>query len=386
MSEVASKTSWARVAFGDVVRLCKERSSDPGNDGFERYVGLEHIDPGDLKIRRWGSVSDGITFSNVFRAGQVLFGKRRAYQRKVAVADFDGVCSGDIYVLEPKGEDLLPALLGFICQTDRFFEHAVGTSAGSLSPRTNWKSLSNYEFAMPPLEEQRRVAEILEAAREVSEALARALECQCLLVRSMLGELFTESAHSMPLSDWCRELITYGIVQAGANTPGGVPYIRVSDMTAGATLVVQGMLRTTPEIAARYRRSEVSGGDIVVALRGPVGLVRIVPQDLDGANLTQGTARVAVKEGHSRDYVFWALQAPETQRQYCRYAKGSTFSEISLGALRQIEIPMISEEAQHRSATQLNELESARSALKKRFETSSKWMKTGIESLLRGGE
>lgn len=78
-------------------------------------------------------IADGVTFTNVFKPGQVLFGKRRAYQRKVAVADFSGVCSGDIYVLEPKGDALLPELLPFICQTDAFFDHAVGTSAGSLS-------------------------------------------------------------------------------------------------------------------------------------------------------------------------------------------------------------------------------------------------------------
>src|SRR5436305_7673864 len=105
MSEL--KKDWTRVAFGDVVRLSRERSADPIEDGFERYVGLDHLDSGDLKIRRWGNTADGTTFTNVFRAGQVLFGKRRAYQRKVAVADFDGVCSGDIYVLEPKEDRLL---------------------------------------------------------------------------------------------------------------------------------------------------------------------------------------------------------------------------------------------------------------------------------------
>ena len=98
------------VAFGDVVQLSKERSQDPEADGFERYVGLEHLEPNDLKIRSWGDLSDGVTFTSVFRPGQVLFGKRRAYQRKVAVADFSGVCSGDIYVLEPKGDQLLPEL------------------------------------------------------------------------------------------------------------------------------------------------------------------------------------------------------------------------------------------------------------------------------------
>ena len=117
------KKEWTKVAFGDVVRLVKERSSDPAADGFEQYVGLEHLDPGELKIRRWGDIADGTTFTSVFRAGQVLFGKRRAYQRKLAVADFDGVCSGDIYVFEPKNSKLLPELLPFICQTDNFFEY-----------------------------------------------------------------------------------------------------------------------------------------------------------------------------------------------------------------------------------------------------------------------
>jgi type I restriction enzyme S subunit len=167
MSELAAKNGWTRVAFGDVVQLSRKRSSDPKKDGFERYVGLEHIEPSDLKIRRWGDVADGTTFTNVFQAGQVLFGKRRAYQRKVAVADFDGVCSGDIYVLEPKDAHLLPELLPFICQTDGFFEHAVGTSAGSLSPRTNWNSLASYEFALPPMDEQRRIAHALQAAHQL---------------------------------------------------------------------------------------------------------------------------------------------------------------------------------------------------------------------------
>src|SRR3954469_1260594 len=116
MPESAPKKAGARVAFGDVVQLRRERTTDPQRDGFNRYVGLDHIEPGDLKIRRWGDIADGTTFTSVFRAGQVLFGKRRAYQRKVAVADFDGVCSGDIYVLESIDATVLrPELLPFVC-------------------------------------------------------------------------------------------------------------------------------------------------------------------------------------------------------------------------------------------------------------------------------
>lgn len=101
----------------DVVKLNTDRCADPAATGIERYVGLENIEPEDLRIRRWGSVADGTTFTNRFRPGQVLFGKRRAYQRKVAVAEFEGVCSSDIYVFEPKDERLLSELLISHAQT-----------------------------------------------------------------------------------------------------------------------------------------------------------------------------------------------------------------------------------------------------------------------------
>src|SRR5690606_25697842 len=176
MNNKTLQPGWRRVKFGDVVRLSKARSKDPMADGIERYVGLEHLEPGDLRIRRWGNVADGVTFTSIFKPGQVLFGKRRAYQRKVAVADFSGVCSGDIYVLETKhAQVLLPELLPFICQTDAFFDHAVGTSAGSLSPRTNWTSLADFEFVLPPMDEQQRLIRLLlnaEAARTAAEDAA----------------------------------------------------------------------------------------------------------------------------------------------------------------------------------------------------------------------
>jgi len=102
--------------FSDVVHLNTDRIKDPLSEGIERYVGLEHITPKDLRIRSWGLVAEGTTFTNYFKPGQVLFGKRRAYQRKVAVADFSGVCSSDIYVFESKDpQKLLPELLPFIC-------------------------------------------------------------------------------------------------------------------------------------------------------------------------------------------------------------------------------------------------------------------------------
>ena len=187
MAEKYLKPGWRKVKFGEVVRLSKARCADPLAEGIERYVGLEHLEPGDLRIRSWGNVADGVTFTSMFKAGDVLFGKRRAYQRKVAVADFTGVCSGDIYVLETQDAGvLLPELLPFICQTDAFFEHAVGTSAGSLSPRTNWTSLMAYEFLLPPIEEQRRIVIRYKAQLEVLYSVDDALSSAATVRRSCL--------------------------------------------------------------------------------------------------------------------------------------------------------------------------------------------------------
>jgi type I restriction enzyme S subunit len=341
-----SKAGWTRVAFGDVVRLSKARVADPEAAGIERVVGLEHIEPGDLRIRRWGDVADGTTFTTLFKPGQVLFGKRRAYQRKVAVADFEGVCSGDIYVLEPANDRLMPELLPFLCQTDAFFDHAVGTSAGSLSPRTNWTSLAGFEFHLPPIQEQARLVEVLGAVQTTADELNRLAASAEVLIEAALADAFRKGSSCRQLADWCRNLITYGIVQAGPDIPDGIPYIRVSDMTDVTDLSPEGMLRTSPEIAQKYRRSMVRAGDLVIALRGPVGLTHVVPHSLDGANLTQGTARISVSDGNSTDYVRWALRSPLVKHEYSSHAKGSTFAEISLEALRKLPIPVISLEEQ----------------------------------------
>jgi type I restriction enzyme S subunit len=177
MSVPIYRSGWKTVKFGDVVRNANLTERDPLGAGVERIVGLDHLDPENLHIRRWNPLDDGTSFTRKFVSGQTLFGKRRAYQRKVAFAEFEGICSGDILTFEPKDpEKLLPELLPFICQTDAFFDHALGTSAGSLSPRTSWKALQDFEFPLPPIEEQKRIAEVLWAADEAVETKRRALD------------------------------------------------------------------------------------------------------------------------------------------------------------------------------------------------------------------
>src|ERR1051326_198073 len=161
--------AWTKVAFGDVVRQVKNRL-DPEQSGLERYVAGEHMDTDDLRLRRWGDVGDGYlgpAFHMRFKPGHVLYGSRRTYLRKVAVADFEGITANTTYVLEPKDPKvLLPELLPFIMQTEAFNQHSVRESKGSVNPYVNFSDLAWYEFALPPIEEQRRMAEVLRACEQ----------------------------------------------------------------------------------------------------------------------------------------------------------------------------------------------------------------------------
>lgn len=347
------KPGWQRVKFGDVVRLNKESCKDPEAEGIERVIGLEHLEPGDLRIRSWADVADGTTFTKRVRPGQVLFGKRRAYQRKVAVADFEAVCSGDIYVFESADpESLHPGLLPFICKSEAFFSHAVDTSAGSLSPRTNWSSLKSCKIALPPLSEQRQIAALLKAATATLETSRAVVASARELRSSAIDELVHVAMATSPLAllqdmiDPDRP-ITYGILKPGKGHPNGVPVIKVRDYPAGE-IQPESLLLTSPEIDQEYRRSRLRPGDLLISIRGTVGRLAFVPDWLDGANITQDTARLSIREGLSPIFVRCLLESSCLRSQIKASTTGLAVQGINIGELRRLKVPLASPEIQRR--------------------------------------
>ena len=148
------RKGWTRVRFGDVVENVNETERDPEAAGIDQFIGLEHMEPGSLHVRAWGNVADGTTFARRCRPGQVLFGKLAPISARWPWQSSTRWCPATSMSLASKNDRLLPELLPFICMSERFFQHAVGTSAGSLSPRTNWTSLASFEFDLPPLDQQ----------------------------------------------------------------------------------------------------------------------------------------------------------------------------------------------------------------------------------------
>lgn len=322
------KPGWTRVAFGDVVRRSTERSSNFEAVGVDRYVGLEHLDPGDLGIRRWGDVGGGTTFTSIFRPGHVLFGKRRAYLRKVAVPDFSGVCSGDIYVLEPRDKDyLLPQLLPFICQTNAFFEHAIGTSAGSLSPRTNWQSLATYEFALPPPDEQRRISEAAISAGALSEALLSLLAAAVTTHAAMLSSLESSSECKAVRLASLLSAIVPGRSVAGADKPPAASDYGVLKVSA---VDPHGFLPHESKTLLD-RQDFVSGfsvrsGDLIMTRANTpelVGEVCLVDRDYPNLMLSDKTLRLVPRPNVDPYLLSEMLQSPSVRQQLQSVATGT---------------------------------------------------------------
>lgn len=183
-----NKSDWKLVRFGDVVFEPKENSKDPIADGIERVVGLEHIESENIHLTSWASIEEATTFTKVFRAGDVLFGRRRAYLKKAAQATFDGICSGDITVFRAK-KSLLPELLPFLVSSESFFDYAIKHSAGGLSPRVKFKDLSNYEFLLPPKDQQAQLAELLWAMNETMNTSSNTFMALDLFFRAKRRDL-----------------------------------------------------------------------------------------------------------------------------------------------------------------------------------------------------
>lgn len=226
--------------FDQMAIMINDRVDDPAASGVERYVGLEHLDTDSLRIRRWGDITDVESTKLRFTPGDIIFGKRRVYQRKLAVADFEGICSAHAMVLRARPDVVLPEFLPFFMQSELFMERALAISVGSLSPTINWTDLAEQEFPVPSIEEQHQLVALLQALRATAErqeeAAIAARTMRSSLVRKLLGTPTSggQGEQLVRVSSVCR------VVRGSSPRPAGdpryfngshIPWITVGEIT-----------------------------------------------------------------------------------------------------------------------------------------------------------
>ena len=217
----------AKVRLDDVAVEARETWNRERKD--VPVVGLEHLEPDEIWLRQWNVNPDENTFTKGFKKGQLLFGRRRAYQKKMSLAPCDGICSGDITVIAAKPEKIVPELLPFYLRTDAFFDYAMRGSGGSLSPRVKWSHISGYEFNLPPMDEQKKLAELLWAANDLKESYKKAITATDEMLKAKFREIISNASSLKKLSDISENLDNRRIpVTSGDRKNGPYPYYGAS--------------------------------------------------------------------------------------------------------------------------------------------------------------
>ena len=355
-------SNMTHVCLGDVAREIKQKV--PAGQELPT-VGLEHLDPGEVELAHW---DEGVetTFTKAFSKGQVLFGRRRAYLRKAAVAPFDGICSGDITVIAPK-DNLSPRLLPFIIQNDALFEHAVTNSAGSLSPRVKWQNLSQFEFELPNADKQEELADILWAAQETRSRYKQLLTAYGDVVKSQFVEMFSDVGRTNPLEKLIipNTRISYGIVQPGPGGMGDMGVLRPVDIVDGY-LCLDGVKRIDEKIGYPYRRTELKGTEVLTVVRGATGQTVRSNASCIGMNVTRG---IAVIRYDSRlidpDYLVGYMNSDDGQRYIADHTKGATLQQINISDLKVMPIPVPSIKRQQQFAAFVAQVDKSKFAVQK---------------------
>jgi type I restriction enzyme S subunit len=276
---------WDVVQLGKICQLGKD-SVNPQESPGVPYVGLEHIDSGEPQLRRWGSSSEVKSSKKHFIPGDVLYGKLRPYLDKAVLAEFEGICSTDILVLKADRNLTISEFLIHILHTQPFLSYAINTTSGTNLPRTRWTSLRNFNLALPPLPEQRRIAHVLNAIqREIAaqdDLIAAAREVK----RSLMHRLFTYGPGPEPAptketefgdvpEHWdVRRLGKCAFVQTGV-TKGRkleghrtikVPYLRVANVQDGYLDLSE--IKYIRIRASELERYSLQMGDVVLTEGG----------------------------------------------------------------------------------------------------------------------
>ena len=271
----------AKVLLGEVAKERKEICK--GSKAGLPIVGLEHLIPEEITLSTWSDDSDN-TFTKMFHKGDILFGRRRAYLKKAAVAPFDGICSGDITVIEAIPDRILPEILPFIIQNNDLFDFAVGKSAGSLSPRVKWEHLKNYEFELPDKEKQKELAELFWAMDATKKSYQELISATDDLVKSQFIERFGDEDISecrwpvRKMEDVFTITSSKRILKSEWRTEGEIPFLRVRDMVqlANGEPLNNEFYVTEEFYNSRPDTERVRSGDIIVSATSTIGKTYII--------------------------------------------------------------------------------------------------------------
>ncbi len=385
------KKGWTKVAFGDVVERVKE-TGIPNSAESRRYIGLEHMESESLTIYRWGSEVDLVVPKTLIKKGDVLFARRNTHLRRCAVAPFDTYFSPDGYAFRTKSPDLLQELLIYIVASDNFMNFAVEHSSGTHSKRVKWSDLVKYEFALPPIEEQKLIANLLnkinkcvQAYQELSIGIKLILNTyiRTSIIGKQVGDLVYDDRFGYHTK--CFKLCAIGELiekaQYGLSLPsdnrGNYPMIRMMDLSDG---YVSGANLCSVNISEKdFINYRLDKGDILFNRTNSHELVgRTGIYYLDGEHVF-ASYLVRLKTNDIKllpDYLTIYLNSAIGRQQLMKYAsKGVSQTNINASNLKKTIMPIPNIEYQKKVIKQVQTIRLMLLLIQKRVAELTKMMR-----------
>ena len=346
----------------------------------EHYIGLEHLDSDCLIVSRWGAEVTPIGEKLLMQKGDILFGKRRAYQRKVGIAPFDGIFSAHGMVLRPKENVVIKEFFPFFIASDQFMERAVRISVGGLSPTINWKDLKEQEFELPSLEEQRILSEKLWAAYRLKESCKRLLVATDEMVKSQFIEMFGGCANRIKLSSLCSTFVDGDWIESKDQSELGVRLIQTGNVGNGFFKDKEDKSRyISEETFDNLHCTEIYPGDILVSrLPDPIGRACIIPQGIGRTITAVDCTIIRLKDIILPDYFIAYTVTPSYAAQINEVTTGTTRRRVSRANLGNILIPCPSIAKQQQFVAIAKQADKSKFELRKSIDAIDKVIKSLI--------
>ena len=360
----------SRVKFGDVVKDVKI-NIDRLNNPYEYYVAGDHMDSEDLTIHRKGCFTTddvGPAFIRVFKPGQILYGSRRTYLKKIAVADFEGVCANTTFVFETKDPHAFEQrLLPFIMLSKDFTTWSIAKSKGSTNPYVLFSDLADFEFELPPLEEQKVLVDKLWAAYRLKEAYKKLLVATDEMVKSQFIEMFGNCKSQGTLSSLCATFIDGDWIESKDQSDNGIRLIQTGNVGFGFFKGREDKSRyITEETFKKLNCTEVVPGDILISrLPDPIGRACIVPEGIGKAITAVDCTIVRLNATLLPEFLISFSKTALYASQINKIKTGTTRLRVSRGNLGNVIIPIPPIESQHHFAAIAQQADKSKSVIQK---------------------
>jgi len=350
------KSNWETFKFDEIAQKIS-KTIDPNETTLETYIGLEHIDAEDLHIRRKGSPDDVKGVKLRCYPGDIIFGKRRAYQRKAAIVDFDGICSAHAFVLRANSEVIDPKLFPFFLHSDQFMHRMVDISVGGLSPTINWGDLKHQEFLLPPKDQQAQLSKLLWAMDEVIEKEYKCKEKYELFYKRFLFDAVSGKL-SKDFKTWEEHLFgslgeSFGGLNGKTKKDFGEGSPFVNYMNVFSNSKVDSSKVDYVKINEGEKQNELKYGDILITGSSEtpedLGMSSVVLENLEGYFLNSFCFGFRLNDFETLlpEYARFLMRGEHVRKFMFKRAQGSTRFNLSKTTVREkmkILLPKVSEQ------------------------------------------